>query len=231
MDKNFKIRTAVSIAMFAVALLGLYTFDSIPFKVIFVFFALMAVVELFSFFKKKHTVSNIVLALLEMLFIVGGTIFVIRVDLNHFWYIILGVCGYDIFAYLFGKLCGGKLFKKSRPFPKISKNKTWEGTVLGLLTSLVFVAIKIGAQGSWDTDWMFLFCGVLALMGDLFESHLKRQFGIKDSNEIIIKNKAFRWVEMLVGGSEGHGGFLDRLDSTVFSGTVLLVIILITFGL
>lgn len=231
MDKNFKVRTIISIAMFVVALIGLYTFDSIPFKVIFVFFALMAAVELFSFFKKKHTLYGVVLMLFEMLFLIGGTIFVLRVDLNHFWYIILGVCGYDIFAYLFGKLCGGKLFKNSRPFPKVSKNKTWEGTILGLLTSIGLVAIKIGAQGSWNTDWMFLFCGVLALMGDLFESHLKRQFSVKDSNEIIIKNKAFRWAEMLVGGSEGHGGFLDRLDSTVFSGTVLLVIILITFGL
>lgn len=231
MDKNFKVRVMIGLSMFAVALVGLYTFDSIPFKVIFTFFSAMSLVELLSFFKKKHTIYNILLALIEALLLVGGTAFVIRVDLNHFWYIILGVCGYDIFAYLFGKMCGGKIFKKSRPFPHISKNKTWEGTFLGLATATIFVLIKILNQGTFDTDWMFLLCGPLALIGDLIESFLKRTFEVKDSNEIIIKNKFFKYVEMLVGGSEGHGGFLDRVDSTAFTGTVLLVIILIVYGL
>ncbi len=227
MDKNFRVRLIVGLSMFAVALIGLYTFDSIPFKIIFGFFAAMSLIELFSFFKKKRKMYNIMLALIETMFLIGGTIFVAKVDLNHFWYIILGVCGYDIFAYLFGKMVGGKIFKKSRPFPHISKNKTWEGTFLGLLTSFIFVAIKMGTQGSFETDWMFLLCGPLALMGDLFESFLKRQSDVKDSNEIIIKSKFFRFLELFVGGSEGHGGYLDRVDSTVFSGTILLVIILI----
>lgn len=231
MDRNFKVRIIVGLSMFAVALVGLYTFDSIPFKIIYGFFSAMSLIELFSFFKRKHHIYNIVLAAIETIFIIGGAVFVARVDLNHFWYIILGVCGYDIFAYLFGKLCGGKIFKKSRPFPHVSKNKTWEGTFLGLLTATVFVLIRILSQGSFDTDWMFLFCGPLALMGDLFESFLKRQSNVKDSNEIIIKNKSFRFIELFVGGSEGHGGYLDRIDSTAFSGTVLLIIILVSFGL
>lgn len=230
MDRNFHVRLIVGLSMFVVSLIGLYTFDSIPFKIIYGFFSFMSAVELFSFFKKKHHLYNIVLVLVETTFLVLGSVFVAKIDLNHFWYIILGVCGYDIFAYLFGKLCGGKIFKKSRPFPYVSKNKTWEGTFLGLLTSIIFVLIKINAQGSFDTDWIFLFCGPLALIGDLVESFLKRQFGIKDSNEIIIKNKFFRFLEMFVGGSEGHGGYLDRVDSTAFSGTILLLIILATFG-
>lgn len=231
MDKNFKVRVMIGFSMFAVALVGLYTFDSIPFKIIFGFFSAMSMIELLSFFKKKCTIYNIVLSLIEIVLLIGGTVFVMRVDLDHFWYIILGVCGYDIFAYLFGKLCGGKIFKKSRPFPRISKNKTWEGTFLGLLTATLFVGIKILNQNSFDTDWVFLLCGPLALIGDLIESYIKRKFEVKDSNEIIIKNKFFKYVEMLVGGSEGHGGFLDRVDSTAFTGTVLLVIILVVFGL
>lgn len=231
MDKNFRVRVMIGLSMFIVALIGLYTFDSIPFKIIFGFFAGMSIVELLSFFKHKFTALNVVLAILEIIFLVCSVIFVARIDLNHFWYIILGVCGYDIFAYLFGKMCGGKIFKKSRPFPHVSKNKTWEGTFLGLLTATIFVLIKILAQGSFETDWMFLLCGPLALSGDLFESFLKRKFKVKDSNEIIIKNKFFKYVELLVGGSEGHGGFLDRVDSTAFTGTVLLIIILVVFGL
>ena len=231
MDKNFKVRTIITISMFTVALVGLYTFDSIPFKIIFGFFTSMGLIELLSFFKKKHRPLNILLALIEIAFLICGTIFVASIDVNYFWYIILGVPGYDIFAYLYGKLCGGKIFKKSRPFPHVSKNKTWEGTFLGLATATLMVAIKMISQNSFETDWMYLLCGPLALCGDLFESFLKRKFDVKDSNEIIIKNKFFKFLELFVGGSEGHGGYLDRVDSTVFTGTVLLIITLISQSL
>ena len=231
MDRNFKVRVIVGLSMFIVSLIGLYTFDSVPFKIIFGFFTTMGLVELLSFFKKKHAASNIILTLFEIIFLVCGTIFVAKIDVNHFWYIIFGVPGYDIFAYLYGKLCGRKIFKKSRPFPHISKNKTWEGTFLGLFTATLMVVIKMAVQDSFGTDWMYLLCGPLALCGDLFESYLKRKFSIKDSNEIIIKNKFFRFLELFVGGSEGHGGYLDRVDSTVFTGTVLMLVILISGNL
>ena len=86
------------------------------------------------------------------------------------------------------------------------------------------VAILMAARGAFGTDWMYLLCGPLALIGDLYESFLKRRFDVKDSNEILIKNKMFRGVEVLIGGSEGHGGYLDRIDSTAFSTTILLII-------
>ena len=227
MDKNFRVRVVVGVSIFIVALVGLYTFDSIPFKVLFGLFATMSLVELLSFFKKKFTAYNTMLVILETMFLVCGTIFVSRINVDYFWYIILGVPGYDVFAYLFGKLFGGKVFKKSRPFPHVSKNKTWEGTILGLTMAIGMVAIKMACGGDFTTDWMYLLCGPLALMGDLFESYLKRKFGVKDSNEILIKNKFFSLLEACVGGSEGHGGFLDRIDSTAFACTVLQVITLI----
>ena len=232
MDRNFKVRVIVGVSIFIVALVGLYTFDSIPFKILFAVFAVMAAVELFSFFKKKVSRKEqawlVLLAVLELAFLACGVAFVARINVDYFWYIILGVPGYDIFAYLFGKIFGGKVFKKSRPFPKVSKNKTWEGTILGLGMAILLVAIKIAAGGNIATDWMYLLCGPLALCGDLYESYLKRKFKVKDSNEILIKNKFFRGVEMCVGGSEGHGGFLDRIDSTAFACTVLLLISLIS---
>lgn len=227
MDKNFRVRVIVGLSMFAVALVALYIFDGIPFKIIFGLFSFISMIELLSFFKKKYTVKNIFLAIIEIIFLVCGTIFVARINTDYFWYIILGVPGYDIFAYLSGKLFGGKIFKKSRPFPKISKNKTWEGTILGLTFAIGLVAIKMAAGGSFETDWFYLLCGPLALIGDLFESHLKRCFKVKDSNEILIKNKFFSKIEMVVGGSEGHGGFLDRIDSCAFACTILLIISLL----
>ena len=227
MDKNFRVRVSVGVCMFAVALISLYTFNSIPFKIIFGIFSLVAALELLSFFERKFTIFNGFLSMIEITFLILGVFFVINTDLHYFWYIILGVPGYDIFAYLFGKMIGGRIFKKSRPFPHISKNKTWEGTILGLTMAIGMVAILIAVRGAFATDYIYLFCGPLALIGDLFESFLKRKFDVKDSNEILIKNKFFEKLELVVGGSEGHGGFLDRIDSVAFTCSVLFIISLI----
>ena len=224
MDKNFKVRFMVGAAMFIVALIALYTFEGTPFKIIFGLFALVAAIELFSFFKKKRNFELFLLVVLELAFLFYGVLFVAQIDTSHFWYIILGVPGYDIFAYLFGKAFGGKVFGKKRPFPKISKNKTWEGTILGLAMAVGMVAILMAVRGSFATDWFYLICGPLALCGDLYESFLKRQFKVKDSNEIVIKYPLFKKLELLIGGAEGHGGFLDRIDSTAFTAAVLLII-------
>lgn len=226
MDKNFKVRVSVGVFMFAVALIALYTFDSIPFKIIYSLFSIVAAVELLTFFKKKVSTLTVILAIIEIIFLILGSVFAIRTDLKHFWLVILGVPGYDIFAYLFGKMIGGKIFKKSRPFPHISKNKTWEGTILGLSAAILLVAITLLVTDSFATDYIYLLCGPLALIGDLFESFLKRRFGVKDSNEIIIRKPFFEKLELVVGGSEGHGGFLDRVDSTAFACSVLLIILM-----
>lgn len=224
MDKNFKIRVAVGALLFAIAMISLYTFDGIPFKVFFSTFTMVAAIELFSFSKKRKKFKNTVLLIIELGFLIYGNLFVFQIDTFYFWYVLLGVPGYDIFAYLSGKLWGGKFSKNSRPFPKISKNKTWEGTIIGLLMSFIMVLVLMIACGNFDTDWIYLLCGPLALIGDLFESYVKRQFSIKDSNEIVIKNNFFAKLELLVGGSEGHGGFLDRIDSTAFATAILLVL-------
>ena len=224
MSKNFKIRVVVGVIMLIIALITLPIYDAIIFRILFGLFAVVAMIELFSFFKKRFTFITVLLATIELLFLVCSIIYVVKTDLSYFWYVVLGVPGYDVFAYFFGTLIGGKIFKKSRPFPRISKNKTWEGTILGLITSTVLVAILMNVREAFSTDWYYLLCGPFALIGDLFESFLKRRFGIKDSNEIVIKNKVFKKLELVVGGSEGHGGFLDRIDSTAFSTTVLLII-------
>lgn len=225
MDKNFRVRVIVGFSLFAIAIVSLYTFDSLPFRIFYGLFALVSAIELGSFFKKRRSFSLFILATIEVAFLAYSTIFVAQTDVSRFWYVILGVPGYDIFAYLFGKTLGGKIFKKSRPFPYVSKNKTWEGTILGISTSLLIVTLLMLSRHAFSTDWIFLFCGPLALIGDLFESLLKRKFGVKDSNEILIKKPFFEKLEAVVGGSEGHGGFLDRIDSTAFACTVLLIII------
>ena len=208
--------------MFIIAMISMYAFDGQFFKVLVVFIVAMASIELFSFLTKKKDFINVVLLICEFIFLLYGSLFISGISTLEIWYLIFGVCGYDIFAYLCGKLFGGKIFKKSRPFRGVSPNKTWEGTILGLAISMGLVALALYFTGS--SDWAYLLCGPLALVGDLYESYLKRLFGVKDSNEIIVKNKFFEKIELVVGGSKGHGGFLDRVDSMAFAATVLFII-------
>lgn len=232
MGRNFWVRLVCGIAMFAIALASMYAFNGQFFKVLVIFVVVMAAVELLSFLTKKRTVVNVILLICELIFLIYGSIFIITVPSSGLgdtpnwlpiWYLIFGVCGYDIFAYLCGKILGGKIIKHHRPFPIVSPNKTWEGTVLGLVFSTGLVAIALVCTQS--QDWAYLLCGVLALIGDLYESYLKRLFKVKDSNEILEKNKFFRGLELLVGGSKGHGGYLDRIDSMAFAATVLFIIL------
>ena len=93
-----------------------------------------------------------------------------------------------------------------RPFfPKISPNKTWEGSAGGLASgiaaSLVLGLILDPPTPLWQLGFLGLVIGVTAQIGDLLESKLKRLSSVKDTGSII----------------PGHGGILDRLDSVVVS--------------
>lgn len=113
----------------------------------------------------------------------------------------------DTMAYIVGSLIG------KRPLSKISPKKTWEGTIGGIILSVIVVGL-LGPYllpGSFDTATIGLglfFIGPIALIaavtgtfGDLLESKLKRMAGVKDSGHIM----------------PGHGGFLDRFDSLLLA--------------
>lgn len=225
MSDNFRVRVVAGMVMFVVSIVAIYTFDSIPFKILYAGFSAIAIIELFSFFKRKARPLNVLLVIFELLFILVSILFVGEANPIIIWYVALGVPGYDISAYLFGKAFGGKIFGASRPFPKISKNKTWEGTIMGVIMSLALVTIMYALRGFVAGEWVFLLAPPLAVVGDLFESYLKRKFKIKDSNEVVIHNKFFEKLELVVGGSNGHGGFLDRIDSVALTTTILYIII------
>jgi phosphatidate cytidylyltransferase len=109
----------------------------------------------------------------------------------------------DIGAYFFGKFFG-----RTRLSP-ISPKKTVEGAVFGILGSTA-----IGATWAWYLHWgnglfvgglLGLIIGLASLMGDLIESMMKRDAGVKDSGQLI----------------PGHGGILDRGDSYVFTAPLV----------
>jgi len=100
----------------------------------------------------------------------------------------------DIFAYLGGVVIGGP-----RLHPRLSPQKTWAGIACGVLAGAVASLVYARVVGDGRAS-LFLMVGattaLLGLIGDLFESLLKRRFGVKDASGLI----------------PGHGGVLDRID-------------------
>ena len=107
---------------------------------------------------------------------------------------------YDTFAYFIGSRFG-----KHKLAKKVSPNKSWEGTLLAFPLTFPFTLLL---SKLWITSFNFLDVilitlgiGVMGTIGDLFESGMKREVGLKDTSKIF----------------PGHGGFLDRLDSLIFT--------------
>lgn len=119
------------------------------------------------------------------------------------------VWGSDIGAFVAGRTIGGP-----KLWPRVSPNKTWAGFLgalaAGLVSGLIFAQVVSGASSLvLGTNGMLL--AFVAQMGDLAESALKRQFGIKDSSAII----------------PGHGGVMDRADSTVAVSVAVSILALL----
>lgn len=118
-----------------------------------------------------------------------------------------------------GAYCAGSLFGKHKLFPRISPGKTWEGSIGGAFLVLVAAYIIGSLDNIFIADldqprtfglalmpiWQWLGLGIVVVLfgtwGDLVESLFKRTLGIKDSGNIL----------------PGHGGMLDRFDSSLMA--------------
>jgi phosphatidate cytidylyltransferase len=116
----------------------------------------------------------------------------------------------DTFAYLTGRFMG-----KTPLFERISPKKTWEGTVGGIVFSVLVGVLISHFSGIESSFWIIgaLIISPAAILGDLFESLLKRSLGIKDSGTIL----------------PGHGGILDRFDATLFAAPLFFIFYQIYF--
>ena len=114
----------------------------------------------------------------------------------------LALCaiGYDVFGYFIGSQFG-----RSRMSPRLSPNKTWEGLFGGMVAAVVLGGIVGTTLAPWDGKISYglalgLVVAIVAPIGDLCESMIKRDLGIKDLGNLL----------------PGHGGVLDRFDAMLF---------------
>lgn len=113
--------------------------------------------------------------------------------------VLLAVFASDTTAYFAGRLLG-----RHRLAPTISPGKTWEGLVAGTIVAVVVPFFVLYSSDFLDVGQSLILGAVIAVtapIGDLFESAVKRDLGVKDSGRLLL----------------GHGGMLDRIDALLFS--------------
>ncbi len=222
---------AFSLALGIAAYFGYFYF-----AVVFSF----AVIITFLLTLRRQDLSNAIIALSTGLFAIiyigwflGHAILLRNIDHNSnlktyvetvqglsdvgFFYIFLVVsCTFlnDTGAYFIGRWKG-----KRRLIPHVSPGKTVEGTVGGIISSIITGGVaNLIFKAPLEYSWAFIFgfvIGVVAVFGDLTESLIKRSVEAKDSGGIL----------------PGHGGILDRFDSLIFTFPVSYYMVLLYYWL
>lgn len=171
-----------------------------------------------------HAVRSVAMTMLGVIYIavlfnfINKLLVVPGIDGDHwregrwlFFYLALVVKLTDVGAYFIGCRLGGKKFS-----PAISPAKTWSGVVGGVITGMSFSMLGlyvmqphlVQIQLTWvDAAVLGFLLSATGIAGDLIESMLKRATGVKDSGTYI----------------QGMGGFLDVVDSLIFSAPVLYI--------
>ncbi|GEM_PF-227057 len=194
------------------ALIWAYTLLVIPFSFpsfLFVALILQVFLWLLIFPNKHNLLLPIMIVPIYLGFIPAHLVLLkqeaIAASYSYVWLIFpfIVIWIHDTSAYFFGMMFG-----RTPLIPKISPKKTVEGFVLGAIAStgagIVLSVLFLPNQKWWLAGIMAFLVTVAGVMGDLLESALKRERGVKNSSEIL----------------GGHGGFLDRIDSLIFGVAV-----------
>ena len=163
---------------------------------------------------KKATLAEAGRFLSAMVWLAGSLVFFLALgwpdsngayDATYPLILLIMIWIFDIGAYIFGSQFG-----KRKIAAAISPAKTWEGLLSGILLSAIAGFIVFRITGTLSTlSWIMLSMVISlgATAGDLLESKLKREAGVKDSGRLI----------------PGHGGILDRFDSLLFAAPLFYI--------
>ena len=183
--------------------------------VIFLFIAVPLIFQMVAYasFDKKWNKEDIAKAAIGPVYISLPISMLILIDMKsegNIWiFFLLAV----IFASDTGAFYAGKTLGRHKLYREVSPNKTWEGTIGGLILGIIiaFTILKMEILKAQGMDigiiCLAIMLSIASQIGDLVESMLKRTYGVKDSGGIL----------------PGHGGMLDRIDGLLFAVPVLYV--------
>ncbi|UCC11340.1 MAG: phosphatidate cytidylyltransferase [candidate division WOR-3 bacterium] len=175
----------------------------LPFSIFFVFICLLAVMRFPGSRRKPNFLAETTAALFGIIYLSllpSSLIPLRKLGFGVALMPLLITWLYDTFAYLAGSSLG-----RHKMATTISPNKSWEGTLLAFPLTFPFTFLLsklwIDSFNLFDMFLVTIGIGVMATIGDLFESGMKREVGLKDASKVF----------------PGHGGFLDRLDSLILT--------------
>lgn len=152
--------------------------------------------------------GKIVFGLLYICVPLGLLIFIDKHPKGNVWILFLL---FVIFMTDTGAFYFGRFFGKHKLYPSVSPGKTWEGAIggfsSGMIAVLIFSYFLAGYRGNLYIWILAAAISILSQVGDLAESMLKRNHGVKDSGRIL----------------PGHGGILDRIDGLLFAIPALYI--------
>lgn len=160
-------------------------------------------------FMKKSTIRNP--GMLSVVVILPLLSFGIHFE-TEYWRQFLGMLMIVTFSMDTGAWFFGKNFGKRKLWPEVSPKKTIEGLIGGMLTSALLGSLCwhfLFNDYQWYYSVIFAACGATSQVGDLVQSKIKREFGIKDSSNLI----------------PGHGGIYDRIDSLIFLSPFFVIVV------
>ena len=192
---------------------------------IFVFvIALMAIMSVYVFTFPKYKIEEVTLRFLGLFYVAVMLSYIYKVRILEdgiyiVWLIFIASWGNDTFAYFTGVLLG-----KHKMAPVLSPKKSIEGAIGGIagatILGIIFGYIVNGYMSETVSHPVFIFAAasfvgaILAIIGDLTASAIKRNHNVKDYGKLI----------------PGHGGILDRYDSVIFTAPIIYYLALYLIG-
>lgn len=199
--KLFKVENDYSVYQYAGIIWIVAYFYPNPMELTFIALVVMGSVIAYSKKANPKIILPILYPLASFLFLLS---LYTEYGIQVIWWLLFIVAGADTGAYFVGKSIGKTKFCETSP------NKTIEGVLGGVLIAGILGTYFADDQLSAFTAVMIsIIVAFASVFGDLFESYLKREAGVKDSGNIL----------------PGHGGVLDRTDGYLFGAVVMLILL------